>query len=239
MKCEICGKALKSQKRFCGHACRSVWYSGKMAADRTRPCVVCGKPFSDKGHRETCSKECRYSLMRKTFAERGIRPAPHTDEQRAASSERMKGAGCPKFNGYRAKTGSGGAYVKVRPPDGYPYPQSLDGHGYIREHRMVMELSIGRPLDRLEVVHHINADTHDNRIENLRIFSTNGKHVSSERKGKPVSGHPVAPCAEGCGRMVARWGRKQYDACRKCRSTAAYRASGKPDAINYDGKPCS
>ena len=237
MDCEVCGKGIDGQqKRFCGHSCRSVWYSEHMADKRARPCVMCGTVFSSKGPRKTCSSVCRYNLLRKTFAERGIQPPPQSAETREASRQRMTGAGCPKFNGYRAKTGNNGAYIKVKPPAGYPFQQSLDSMGYIREHRMVVELSRGNPLSRKEVVHHVNGDTQDNRIENLVVFGCNGDHVSYELKGKP-SNRPSAPCSEGCGRNVATKGKKTYATCRRCRSTAAYRASGRPDAINHDGKP--
>lgn len=54
--------------------------------------------------------------------------------------------------------------------------------GYIREHRIVVEKSIGRFLTRKENVHHINGKKDDNRIENLLLFSSNSLHKQYEEK---------------------------------------------------------
>jgi hypothetical protein len=48
---------------------------------------------------------------------------------------------------------------------------------YILEHRLVMEMKIGRSLLDSEIVHHINEIKSDNRIENLQIMSR-AEHAS-------------------------------------------------------------
>lgn len=40
-----------------------------------------------------------------------------------------------------------------------------------------MEKHIGRLLDKNEVVHHINHDITDNRIDNLRLYANRGIHT--------------------------------------------------------------
>ena len=50
------------------------------------------------------------------------------------------------------------------------------------EHRVVMERHLGRKLKNGEVVHHINEVRDDNRIENLQLCSSSGRHVADHHR---------------------------------------------------------
>ena len=56
----------------------------------------------------------------------------------------------------------------------------------IDEHRKIMSDFLGRKLKRNEVVHHINGDKKDNRIENLVVLSIS-EHSRLHNKGKTLS----------------------------------------------------
>ena len=60
---------------------------------------------------------------------------------------------------------------------GHPY---ADKNGYVMQHRLVMERTLGRTLLPKERVHHKNGVRSDNRPENLELWSV-GKDPAGQR----------------------------------------------------------
>lgn len=86
---------------------------------------------------------------------------------------------------------------EIRTHNGYrmilrPEHSEADSKGYVREHRIVMEEKLGRPLRKNELVHHINGDKLDNRPENLEVM-TKAEHVSLHHAGKDGRGADRKP----------------------------------------------
>lgn len=152
--CEQCGKEFMSYGartgRFCSKACFDEWQR-RNRVERT--CEQCGTTFSVPPSYETrqparfCTKTCE-------------------------AASRIKRALDRTHNG-RPAVVDGAGYVRVYEPD---HPNAYKG-GWLAEHRLVAEETLGRQLGSDEHVHHANGDKQDNRPENLVVMS-HGEHSS-------------------------------------------------------------
>lgn len=121
-----------------------------------RECRECKKKFHttggeiERGGGYYCSRACFYKQV-KQLVPRG---AEHSN-----------------FKNYRVKSGF---YTKIRASD---HPRR-DNKGYVFEHIIVMEKSLGRRLRGKETVHHIDGVKTNNLLNNLMLFPTRGAHTA-------------------------------------------------------------
>lgn len=102
------------------------------------------------------------------------RRMPVTLEAREKMSRAKKGTSGTLTNNWKGgRTATDRGYIRTRMPS-HPFANPA---GYVLEHRLVMEAHLGRVLLPSEIVHHINGIHDDNRIENLMLFASNGKHA--------------------------------------------------------------
>lgn len=105
---------------------------------------------------------------------------PRSPETKAKISAYMTGRRIGENSGTwkGGKSVSSEGYVLVLLRD---HPNAMP-NGYVKEHRLVMERHLGRLLKRDEIVHHVNGDKADNRIENLELMRQSD-HVAEHRTG--------------------------------------------------------
>lgn len=141
-------------------------------------CKNCGKVFmshlcrSKRSKNRYCSPKCYFiSKKGKVYTHGVCKKGTHN----SIKTEFKCGKQHPNYKGRTIdKTG----YVWILMPT-HPF---CNGDGHVREHRLVMETHLGRYLDPIEVVHHINGDKHDNRLENLMLFSSDREHHAFHTK---------------------------------------------------------
>ena len=154
--CLVCKKEFNTYTgKVCSRVCyakyRSIYYKGNKhsmwidgRSHEKKKCVICGKKFIAHHKQKTCSPQC----MGKNYTLKGLK----------------SGGNNGMWKGGISKSGEG--YIKLLVPS-HPNNQQ----GYVQEHRLIMEKKLGRYLTKNEIVHHINHNKKDNRIENLLLMT--------------------------------------------------------------------
>lgn len=156
---------------YCSVGCRKK----ALAAERIklgRNCLVCSEFFIPRraqlrnGGGKYCSMKCFNTLsievLQSPEMKKRAKEASLLSELGRAKRSR-KGTDNPQWRGGRYQSSG---YIWQRNPGGWSKG----------EHRRLMESHLGRELSRDEVVHHINHDKTDNRLENL-VVMTRAEHI--------------------------------------------------------------
>ena len=105
---------------------------------------------------------------------KGTHNSPCTEFKKGVPNNVLKDN--PNWSGGKVVNSNG--YVMIK----NTYHPHADKQGYVLEHRLVMEKHLGRQLNPKEVVHHINEDKRDNRIENLQLMESLSAHIKEHNE---------------------------------------------------------
>lgn len=154
-------------------------------------CEKCASEFEPTRHNQRfCSRLCqRYLVEKRSKQKSGKNYKPYKDltcqvcsicfdgwrklqkycSEKCASQARKKYLSIPEcLSCADRQIDKNIGYVRVYVGKDYP---GANNRGYAYEHRVVMELHLGRYLTHDEHVHHINHCRWDNRLKNLKVLT--------------------------------------------------------------------
>ena len=161
-------------------------------------CLICKKEFYTPGYllkngRKYCSDNCYYLKIRlhplrywlgkhRSEKDKKIMSKSHKGQipwclgkkLTQEHKEKMRIAKLGKYLGKNHPNWKGGiTYDKSK----NRFLKYINKEERVYESRFIMEQFLNRKLKPEEVVHHINEDSSDNRIENLMLFPNNSAHI--------------------------------------------------------------
>jgi hypothetical protein len=205
-RCTHCGATVtrkihpRTQHPFCDATCYGAWQRGRTFSEQGKParprrgCGVdgCAAVHFGRGY-------CRKHYLRLVYAP-PKRQTPRTTVEPIACSHchadflpRHKGA---KYCSIACSASARKAPFIVK--KGYkkllmPSHPRADTKGYVFEHIVVAETTLGRPLRAGEEVHHKDFDRQNNSPENLQVCANHAEHMrlhrlTSSRRAKSNNG---------------------------------------------------
>lgn len=197
-----------NRNKTCGPRCAAAIISRAKTGEirKTRiACAHCGKAMKEpppSKRRKQVSAYCSRSCRAKVHAAH-LRAFAANGKGKLRPGKGLGGSRNPAWKGGLTYRNRKGAYANqpiryVRCPP--PYLSMARRDGYLMEHRLLVAIAIGRPLSRIETVHHRNHRASDNLLSNLMLFATNADHKAFE------GGAAIKPLWCGwCHSTIAEW----------------------------------
>lgn len=180
-------------RRACSIACAKALFRGVVGGVEVRRCGICGSPFKAMMVSKTnyCSRKCATAPKESKIKRAQVHEArkqvcvicgaefwpanmgPRAKPQNTCSIEcgGLARRGC--LGDTRFDASSGYMLINIAP------------RKWRREHIVVAEREMGRPLKRGEVVHHRNGNKIDNKPENLQVM-TRREHMLYHREAEKI-----------------------------------------------------